>query len=426
VNRIREVFFVASFAVGCVGVEWLAIGCTGHDTSLNAAEGQETSIPKGASDGGDASNSDTNDSGNSDSGDSGNSDTNDSGDDTGPKSYDVSTLAGNGDVGAIDSPDPLEATFNKPWGIAIGPDGSLYVSDSGNHKIRKIDGNGVSTYAGTGTENFINGTCKDVATFAQPGGIAFDANGNLYVADISNSVIRKIIPEPDCKVTTLAGAGPNNLRSVDGTGTLASFYNPEGLAVDANGNVYVTDFNGHKIRKVDSNGKVTTIAGTGAPGNTNDDQALEATFNFPRAIAIDQTGILYVTEQMTNDIRKITTAGQVTTLAGSGAAGPVIDGTGADAVFNDPIGIMIDARGNLLVADPDNHAVRQVTPDGVVTTIAGKREPYTNLGKSGDDDGPTDVATFNQPIGVAVGPGSVIYVADYGNNTIRKLTPVWQ
>ncbi|MCL2726593.1 MAG: NHL repeat-containing protein [Polyangiaceae bacterium] len=339
------------------------------------------------------------------------------------KIYMVSTLAGTGEAGGWDGPGS-EATFYYPYGIAIGPDGILYVADTFNNRIRKIAADGeVSTLAGTGDEGLTNGPCA-TATFNSPRGIDVDAAGNIYVADDFNNAIRKITPSPTCQVITLAGAGPDNPGAGDSWGTFATFYSPAGLTVDALGNVYVADTNNNKIREVTSEGKVTTIAGTGIPDHI-DGSTLSSTFYGPTGIVVDATGTLYVADCINNNIRKIMTNGEVITLAGSGAAG-LIDSTGADAAFNIPVGITIDANGNLFVSDTFNNVVRKVTPDGVVTTIAGQREAYTNKGVMGDTDGPSDTATFNSLSGVAVDTNGVIYVADTGNNKIRKIAPVPQ
>jgi len=332
---------------------------------------------------------------------------NDGGGDAIPKSYVVSTLAGTGDAGAADGPG-LEATFSLPAGIAIGPDGSLYVTDIADNKIRKIAIDGtVSTYAGMGAQGLANGSCAE-ATFNMPCGITFDAVGNAYVADTSNNVIRKI--DPTCQISTLAGSG--KVGASDGLGTAASFYYPHGLTVDAAGNIYVADTSNNKIRKVDSNGNVSTFAGTGTSSYT-DGPALNATFGDPMAIAADTIGTLYVGDGDDSYVRKITN-GQVTTLAGGGGFG-LRDGPGTFAAFNGPAGIAIDANGNLFVADSGNNAVRKISPAGVVATIAG--------GMLGADDGPADTASFNCPWGIAVDPNGVIYVTDSGNNKIRKITP---
>lgn len=334
------------------------------------------------------------------------------------RTYTVSTLAGTGDKGATDGPGTT-ATFNSPQGIAIGLDGSLYVADFYNNKIRKIAVDGtVSTYAGAGNRGLTNGSCA-TATFYAPVGVAVDAIGNVYVADYGNHAIRTIFPAP-CQVTTLAGSG--SVGASDDTGTAATFNGPAGLTLDINGDVYVADYSNNNIRKVKLDGTVTTIAGSGTADH-DDGPASTATFNSPRGIAADAKGTLYVVETSNADIRKITTDGQVTTLAGSGAKGPVIDGTGTNAAFYAPNGVTSDANGNLFVADSYNNVVRYVSFDGKVTTIAGQHDAYTNIGEAGADDGLADVATFNYPSWVTVDPNGVIYVADTYNNKIRKLEP---
>ncbi|MCL2779235.1 MAG: NHL repeat-containing protein [Polyangiaceae bacterium] len=400
-SHVRRFAFLALFALGCTGAELLAMGCTGEDfqplTASDAdAAGVDVHVDVDASDADAADDVDDASDG-------------DSSPDAGPKSYFVSTLAGTGAPSAVDSPDPLQATFASPNGIAIGQDGSLYVTD--NMKIRKIAVDGtVSTYAGTGALGLTNGSCTS-ATFSYPFGIVVEAADNIiYMTDFGND-IRKIYPTP-CQVITLAGAV--NPGASDGTGTAAMFNNPAGLTLDASGNVYVADSGNNKIRKVTPAGVVTTIAGTGAEGNA-DGPALNATFSYPCGIAVDEEGTLYVSEAGNSDIRKIAN-GQVTTLAGSGAQ-ELVDGTGTNAAFYNPVGITINANGNLLVADNGNSAIRQVTPNGVVTTIAG------NTGMQGAADGPANTATFYAPYDVAVDSSGVIYVADRLNNKIRKITP---
>ncbi|MCL2723935.1 MAG: hypothetical protein FWD69_05800 [Polyangiaceae bacterium] len=380
-NHARSLAFLALFAVVCTGIELLAMGCTGVDVPLSAPESNapetglpdEPSVPEVGVDGG----------------------------------YVVSTLAGTGKWGGTDGPG-LEATFNLPSGIVIGSDGDLYVADTNSNMIRKVavvDGT-VSTYAGKGEPGVTDGPCAN-ATFNNPYGIAVDKDGNFYVTDIAGNAIRKITRTPTCQVSTLAGGG--DAGDSDGKGSLASFSSPLGLTLDTtSGNIYVVEEDNHKIRMVDPDGNVTTIAGTGVPGNTNG-QALSATFNGPQGV-VYVNGDLYVTEH--SDIRKIAD-NWVTTLAGSSDAGLVIDGTGTKAAFNAPEGVTI-ANGNLLVGDCGNNAVRRVTLDGEVTTIAG-------TGIADAVDGPADTATFNCPVGVVMDPSGVIYVADQGSNKIRKI-----
>ncbi|MCL2724727.1 MAG: NHL repeat-containing protein [Polyangiaceae bacterium] len=319
----------------------------------------------------------------------------------------VSTLAGTGAAGTLDGLSTV-ATFDHPYAVALGPDGSLYVADTYNNKIRKIATDGtVATYAGTGAASLMDSDCAH-ATFNYPTSIAVDSAGNVYVADRANQAIRKITAIP-CQVSTLAGP----VTDVDSGNTTSPFNGPTGLTVDASGNVYVTDFTNNTILKVTSTGTVIPIAGNGSAGNANGTTSI-ATFNSPVGIAVDGAGNLYVADLKNNDVRKIT-SDSVSTLAGSGAQGPLTDGTGDLAAFNGPYGLAIGADNNLYVADRGNNAIRKVSPAGEVTTLAGTGTP-------GADDDPADTATFNQPTGVAVDDAGILYIADTANNKVRKIT----
>ena len=257
----------------------------------------------------------------------------------------------------------------------------------------------VSTLAGSGTAGSSDGT-GTAASFNQPAGIATDSAGNLYVADRMNHLIRKISPEGI--VTTLAGTGA------------ATFNEPLGVAVDKEGTVYVADHNNNLIRKITPAGVVSTLAGSGDEGSY-DGTGIEASFNKPWGIAVDSEGTVYVAEYGNNLIRKISPAGVVTTLAGSGDEGSD-DGTGANATFKALSGMTVDSAGNLYVVDNANGLIRKITAEGVVTTLAGS-------GTFGSDDGTGTSASFGIPIGVAVDSAGNVYVADNGNNMIRKITP---
>lgn len=360
---------------------------------------------------------------------------NDAGDaDAGPQQYFVTTVAGTGEASSVDTQTTTAVgpgaavlpTFNGPTGIAVAPDGSLYVADYYNNKIRKIsaDGTVVSTYAGTSTaiENVTwkDGDCTTQATFNGPIGIAIDTKGIVYVADTVSNAIRKITNDAvnGCQVSTLASpASDPNFPRPGG-----------GLTVDADGNVYFSDYDKNTIRKIVTNGEVvTTTIFAGIPGTVGADNgpAASATFNCPAGIVVDKTNTFYVLEQCGNDIRKIApdAVNTVSTLAGlPNQAVGFIDGTGEHAAFNTPFGLAIDASGTLYVADSLNHAIRKVSPFGEVTTLAGLRDAAGN-GMSGHADGQADKATFWSPAGVAVDSSGVVYVADTGNNMIRKIAP---
>jgi sugar lactone lactonase YvrE len=320
----------------------------------------------------------------------------------------VTTFAGNGMQGSTEGTGTA-AMFNYPYGVAVDAAGNVYVADSYNHKIRKISSVAVvTTLAGNGTlgSNDATGT---LAKFNYPLGVAVDAAGNVYVADIYNNKIRKITSTG--VVTTLAGS--SSTGAIDGIGTAASFNNPTGVAVDATGNVYVADNSNHKIRKITSAGVVTTLAGNGTAGAI-DGIGTAASFNFPTGVAVDAAGNVYVADNINQKIRKITSAGVVSTLAGSGTYGST-DATGTAASFYNPNGVAVDATGNVYVADNNNQKIRKITSAGVVTTLAGN-------GTVGATDAIGTAASFYDPTGVAVDAAGNVYVADYSNHKIRKIS----
>lgn len=325
---------------------------------------------------------------------------------TPPLPYVFTTMAGSSTSGALDATGAA-ATFNLPRGVAV-KDGFIYVADSANHVIRKISSAGVvTTLAGSGNTGSTNGTGTG-ALFNTPAGVAVDSSDNVYVADSGNHLIRKITSGG--VVTTLAGSGTPG--STDATGTLASFNTPLGVAVDASGNVYVADSQNNKIRKVTSTGDVTTYAGDGYP-DWSDDWGDYAFFDNPSGIAVDGNGTVFVADSGNNAIRFISVNRDVYTLAGYPWATGSTDATGMSARFNNPTGVAIDDAGLVFVADRDNHLIRKITYAGVVTTLAG-------TGSSGWADGAGTSAVFDHPTGIAVDGSGVLYVADYNNHRIRS------
>jgi len=309
----------------------------------------------------------------------------------------VSTFAGSGIQGYLDGQSTL-ARFNSPRGIAIDDSGNVYVADNG--VIRKITAIGVSTFAGSGP-----GTASSIGN---PIGLAFDTSGNLYVADEGTNMIKKITPSG--LVSTLAGSSTSG--SSNGKGTAASFFEPSGVTVDDSGNVYVADSYNYMIRKITPGGLVTTLAGSGFPGSTNG-QGTAASFNFPTGVVVDASGNVYVTDSGNNEIRKITPGGLVTVFAGSTTSGHS-DGQGSSASFNNPRDIVIDEAGSLYVADTNNDIIRKITSTGLVSTIL--------AGTFWSTDGQGIAASLSGPKGVAIDGSGNVYVADYLNNEIRKIT----
>ena len=303
----------------------------------------------------------------------------------------------------------ISARFNYTQDVAMDNAGNIYVTDYLNHRIRKIDSSGdVTTLAGDGTKGFADGQGTS-AKFNMPVSITLDKVGNIYVSDYGNHCIRKI--DSSGNVTTLAGNGTAGFA--DGIGTSAKFDLPCGVAVDNAGNVYVSDTKNHRIRKIDSSGNVTTLAGNGT-GGFADGQGTSAKFNFPANITIDKAGNLYVADMSNNRIRKIDLTANVTTIAGDGTKG-FVDGPGTSARFNWSQGIAIDKAGNIYVADWGNQRIRKIDSKGSVTTLAGD-------GSKGFADGQGNLAKFSDPVGLTVDNAGNVYVADWGNNRIRKIT----
>jgi sugar lactone lactonase YvrE len=331
------------------------------------------------------------------------------------QSLTVTTVAGAfGAVGGGDGTGSA-AHFNSPYGIAVDASGVLYVADTNNSMIRKISIAGVvQTIAGLADNTGTADATGTAARFDYPEGIALDAAGNIYVGDTGNDTIRKITPAG--VVTTLAGmAGTSG--STDGTGAGALFNGPRGLAADSAGNIYVADAGNNVIRKITPAGVVTTLAGTaGVSAGYADGAGASARFNSPSGVAVDPEGNLYVTDTNNSTIRKITPSGLVSTLAGDPNSGGTADGTGSAAQFNYPFGIALDGSGNAYVGDGGNNTIRKVTPSGVVTTLAGSPDTIYYYGQ----DGTGAAARFDGPRGIAVDAAGDVYIADAFDDTIRK------
>ena len=323
----------------------------------------------------------------------------------------VSTLAGNTSHGSTDGTGTA-ATFSTTYAVVTDRSGNVYVADYNNNKIRKITPAGVvTTLAGSGTAGSADGT-GTAATFFNPAGIAIDAAGNLYVADYGNNKIRMLTPAG--VVTTLAGSG--TAGSTDGSALTASFNGPMGIAVDnSGGDVFITDFTGNLVRRIKPGGYVSTWAGNGTKASIDGDNT-NASFNNPAGITADAAGNLYVADYGGHRIRKINGSGTVTTLAGSN--GGSLDGTATRARFSNPFGIAIDAAGNLYIGDYGNNEIRKITPDAIVSTLAGD---WSAIISTSVVNGTGTAALFFGPRGVAVDNSGNLYVADSRYGVIRKI-----
>lgn len=323
----------------------------------------------------------------------------------------VVTLAGSGEVGVVDGPG-VTAQFAYPVGIAVDAAGFAYVVDEDG--IRRVSATGeVTTLAGTGEPGFADGPAA-TARFQGPQGIAVDRGGTLYIADTGNHRIRVLTPQG--MVTTLAGTGIPGYA--DGPGGQAQFNEPHDVAVGTDGTVYVLDTFNYRIRRISPDGIVSTLAGGGEVGPDQGDYvdgpAAVARFTYATGIAVDAAGTVYVADSYNARIRAVSPTGEVSTVAGSGEDGDA-DGPADRAQFSDPAAIAVDGSGTLYVVDKSNR-VRRITPDGQVTTLAGS-------GVQGFADGPAALAQFDEPRGVAVGADGRVYIADTGNRRIRLVLP---
>ena len=333
-------------------------------------------------------------------------------------SWSVATLAGGGGTtgGFADGAGAL-ARLNNPAGVAADAAGAVFVADYVNNRVRRVApaGAAVTTLAGSGAAAHADGTGA-AAAFNGPYGLALDpVSGDLFCADVYNNCIRRLTTAG--VASTFAGDAAAGANWADGTGTAAGFFSPFGIAIDAAGVLFVADTNNQCIRRVTPAGAVTTLAGTGAVGSANGVGTTSATFSSPRGVAVDGAGTVFVGDDGSNLIRAISPAAVVTTFAGSGASGWA-DGAASAAAFKGPRLLALAANGNLLVADYGNSRVRVVSPAGAVATAAGGAA-------AGLQDGLGTAALLRFPSGVAVDAASgAVYVGDQLNQRVRRLACV--
>ena len=327
----------------------------------------------------------------------------------------IETFAGGsyfgGDGGAATA-----AQLNSPYDVAVDGSGNLYIADSSNHRIRKVDSSGnISTVAGNGTSGF--GGDGGAATAAQlnfPRGMALDGSGNLYIADRNNHRIRKV--DSSGNISTVAGSATRGFSGDGAAATSARLWSPWDVAVDGSGNLYIADSSNHRIRKVDSSGNISTMAGSATRGFSGDGgAATDAQLNFPNSVAVDGSGNLYIADTDNSRIRKVDSSGNISTVAGNGTDGHSGDGAAAtDAQLNFPDRVVVDGSGNLYVADTLNNRIRKVNSSGNISTVAGGGTSLANGIAA-------TTALLNFPYGVAVDGSGNLYIANTGNNRIRKV-----
>jgi len=335
----------------------------------------------------------------------------------------ITTVAGTGNSGfSGDGRPAISAQLADPVGVAVDPAGHLFIADTGNNRIRKVQAAGtITTVAGTGAGGFSgDGGRAKRAQLSGPSGVAMDPAGNLFIADVGNNRIRTV--DTAGTITTVAGTGSDTFSGDGKPATSAQLYSPNGVAVDPAGNLLIADAFGNRIRTVDTTATIRTVAGTGASGFGGDggpatSAQLTLGFVFPCGVAADPAGNLFIADVVNNRVRKVDTAGTITTVAGTGTFGFRSDGgPAAKAQFFYLSGVAVDPAGNLFIADVENHRIRMVDAAGTITTVAG-----TGAGGFSGDGGLAASAQLTYPFGVAVDPAGNLFIGDTGNNRIRKV-----
>ena len=332
----------------------------------------------------------------------------------------ISTVAGNGQAGYGGDEGPaVQGMLSWPFGAAMDSGGNIFIADDGNYRIRKVDTKGIiTTVAGNGVRGFSgDGGPATQAKFGHINGLAVDNVGNVYLVDKENNRIRRV--DASGLISTFAGNGEYGYDGDGGPASQARLKYPYGVAVDNFGNVFIADTGNYRIRKVDVNGIITTVAGNGTWANREDGGvAVQSSVDWPTGLTADKNGNIFIAEYNANRIRKVDTRGIITTVAGTGSQGYSGDGGPAlQASVNYPYSVATDRIGSIYIAATYNHRVRKVDTNGIITSVAG-----TGASGFGGDGGPAMLGKLSYPVSAVVDDARNLYITDYGNNRIRKIS----
>jgi sugar lactone lactonase YvrE len=332
---------------------------------------------------------------------------------------DITTVAGTGTEGFEGDGGPAtSANLAFPWGLGFDAGANLYISDSGNHKVRVVDGSGtITTFAGNGVGGpGGDGGPADEAQLFSTGSVVADASGTVYISDFGNNRVRRV--SPGGTITTYVGTGTAGSGGDGGPADAAELNQPRSLALDSAGNLYIADSGNSKVRRVSSGGTITTFAGTGTAGAGGDGgPATAAELDYPSGLALDSSGRLYIADAGASRVRRVSTGGTISAFAGTGTSGDSGNGGPAtDAQLASPYGLAVDQAGTVYISDADSNRVRRVSTGGTISAFAG-----TGTSGPAGDGGPATSAQLNFPHGLTIDASGNLYVADSGNHRVRMV-----